>query len=72
MICAFYAREQRADRDCTFMDSNGFCNYAHMDKFRVVDKENTTTKQGAEAKEAWKWPSDGNGKGTGKKIQRKR
>ena len=30
-ICAFYAREQRADGGCAFMDVNGFCNYVHMD-----------------------------------------
>lgn len=30
MICIFYAREQRMDRVFSFMDVNGFCNYAHM------------------------------------------
>lgn len=29
-ICAFHAREQRADGDFLFVDVKGFCNYAHM------------------------------------------
>ena len=44
-ICAFYAREQRADGGCAFMDSNGFCNYTHMDKFGRVNKERAKKKE---------------------------
>ena len=38
-ICTFNEKEQRADGGCSFMDTNGFCNYVHMDKFGKVDKE---------------------------------
>ena len=44
-ICAFHAREQRADGGCAFMDANGFCNFIHMDKFERVDKEKAKKKK---------------------------
>lgn len=39
MVCAIYAREQRADEGCSFIDVVGFCNYADMDEFEKIDKE---------------------------------
>ena len=45
---AFYAREQRADGGCAFMDVKGFCNYAQMDEFGRVDKEKAKREGGAE------------------------
>ena len=69
-ICAFYAREQRADGVCSFMDANGFCNFVHMDEVGRVDKEKATRRGGAEAKVAGKRPSEGSGRGTGEKKQR--
>ena len=69
-ICAFYAREQRADGGCSFMDANGFCNFVHMDEFGRLDKENARRRGGAEAKVARKRPSKGSGGGTGDKKQR--
>lgn len=44
-IHAFYAREQRAYKGCSFKDANGFCNYAHRDKFGRVDQERTKKKE---------------------------
>ena len=38
-ICAFYAREQRPDGGYLFMNANGFCNYAYMDKFGRIDRK---------------------------------
>lgn len=38
-IYAFYTKEQRADGSCLFMDANGCCNYAHMDKVGKIDTE---------------------------------
>lgn len=57
-------------RGCAFMDTNGFCNYIHIDKFRRVDKEKAKKKEGAEAKVAGKRPSNGSGEGTREKRQR--
>ena len=68
-ISAFYAREQRADGGCAFMDVNGFCNYVHMYEFWRVDKEKARREVGAEVKVARKRPSDRN-EGTGEKRQR--
>ena len=69
-ICAFYAREQRADGGYAFMDVNGFCNFVHMDEFGRVDKEKARRRGGAEAKVAGKCPSEGSGGGTREKKQR--
>ena len=64
-ICAFYAREQRADGGCAFMDVNGFSNFVHMDEFGRVDREKARRRGGAETKVAVKRPSEGSGGGTG-------
>ena len=69
-IYAFYAREQRADGGCAFMDVNGFCNFVHMDQFGRVDKEKPRKRGGAEAKVVWKRPSEGSGGVRGEKRQR--
>ena len=68
-ICAYYAREQRADGGCAFMDVNRFCNFVHMDEFGRVDKEKARRRGGAEAKVAGKRPSEESGGGTGEKRQ---
>ena len=62
-ICAFHLKEQRGDGRCAFMDANGFCNYAQMDKFERVDKERPKTNAGAEAKVAGKLSSGSSGEG---------
>ena len=69
-ICSFNEKEQRADRGFSFMDTNGFCNYVHMDEFGRVDKEKARRRGGAEAKVAGKRPSERSGGGTGEKKQR--
>ena len=69
-ICAFYAKERRADGGCSFMDVNGFCNFVHMDEFGRVDKEKARGRGGAEVKVAGKRPSEGSGGDTGEKRQR--
>ena len=69
-MCVFYAREQRADGGCAFMDVNGFCNFVHMDEFGKVDKEKARRKGGAEVRVAGKRPSEGSGGGTREKKQR--
>lgn len=69
-ICAFYAIEQRANRGVAFMVTNGFCNYAHMDKFERVNEERANKNEGAEVKVAGKRSSGGSGEGTRKKRQR--
>ena len=68
-ISAFYAREQRVDGGCAFMDVNEFCIYVHMDKFERVDKEKARNEEGAEVKVAGKRPSD-RSEGTEEKRQR--
>lgn len=52
------------------MDANGFCNYAHIDKFRRVHKERAKKNEEADAKVTEKRPSDGRGDGTREKRQR--
>ena len=68
--CAFYAREQRADGGCAFMNANGFWNDAHMVKFGRVDKKRAKKKEGAQAEVMGKRPSDGSREGTREKGQR--
>ena len=69
-ICAFYAREQREDGGCGFMDVNGFCNLVYMDEFGKVDKEKAMRKGGAQVKVAGKHPCEGSSGGTEEKRQR--
>lgn len=66
-VCALYAIEQRADGVRSFMGSDGFWYYAHMDTFGRIDKERVMTEEGADAKVAGKRPNKGSGKGTGDK-----
>lgn len=66
---AFYARVQRADRGCVFVDVNGFSNYVYVDKLGRVDKEKSRKKEGAEVKVAGKRLIDGSGEGTGENRQ---
>lgn len=68
-MCLLQDRK-RANRGGAFMVTNGFCNYAHMDKFERVDEERANKKEGAEAKVARKRSSGGSGEGTRKKRQR--
>lgn len=51
-ICKFYAREQRADGVCSFMNVNGFCKYAHMDTFERINKEKLKKEGRGQVKEA--------------------
>lgn len=51
-ICAFYAKEQRADGVCSFMDTHGFCNYVQPHRFMRFDKEGAREKEGAQIKKA--------------------
>lgn len=63
-ICAFYAREQRADGSCSFLDANRLRNYIHMDRYGRIDKERVKRKNGAEPRMAGKQLKEGSGEGT--------
>lgn len=38
-LCTFYAKERRADGDCSFMEAHGYWTYSHTDRFGKIDHE---------------------------------
>lgn len=68
-ICIF-AKEQRTDGGCSFMDTHGCCHYVHRDTFRRIIKKGARRKEGVEARMIGKHPNKEAIEGTGERKQR--
>lgn len=64
-LCTPYAKERRADGDCSFMDAHGYCNDAHTDSLGSIEKKRRRRKQGAEARVSGNRPNEEGGGANG-------
>lgn len=68
-ICIF-AKEQRTDRRCSFMEAHGFFHSVNVEKIGRIAKEGWRTRKGVLARMIGKHPDEEGSGGTGEKKQR--
>lgn len=69
-FCTFCAKERRADGGCSFMDADGYCNYAYTIAFGKSTTDGGRRKEGADAKVCGKRPNEEGGGDIEEKKQR--